>query len=208
MSVILAGLVIAVVILWQRIQRLGQRIAILESAGSRLSDAEWPASRPAPMEDRPPPQQRTVTIINRPPEPAPVEEPAPAEAETVLPPVPEPASQPRTIGFEELFGTKLPIWGGGITLAVAGLFIVKYSIDAGLLSPAVRVVLGLLFAAALVIGVILAANGHEPGGEALVTFTAAQHTFLAVVLVVTERRLWLNALMEGIPAAILLILML
>jgi putative membrane protein len=63
-------------------------------------------------------------------------------------------------------------------------------------------------AAALVIGVILAANGHEPAGEALVTFTAAQHTVLAVVLVVTERRLWLNALMEGIPAAILLILVL
>jgi len=166
MSVILAGLVIAVVILWQRIQRLGQRIAILESAGSRLSDAEWPASRPAPMEDMPPPQQRTVTIINRPPEPAPVEEPAPAEAETVLPPVPEPASQPRTIGFEELFGTKLPIWGGGITLAVAGLFIVKYSIDAGLLSPAVRVVLGLLFAAALVIGAEFAKSwdqtAHDP----------------------------------------------
>ncbi|WP_432890399.1 DUF1304 family protein [Kribbella sp. CA-245084] len=63
-------------------------------------------------------------------------------------------------------------------------------------------------AAALVIGVILAANGHESAGEALVTFTAAQHTFMAVVLVVSERRLWLNALMEGIPAAVLLILML
>ncbi|TDW24017.1 DUF1304 family protein [Kribbella kalugense] len=63
-------------------------------------------------------------------------------------------------------------------------------------------------AAALVIGVVLAANGHESAGEALVTFTAAQHTFMAVVLVVSERRLWLNALMEGIPAAVLLILML
>ncbi|MFI5693572.1 DUF1304 family protein [Kribbella sp. NPDC051586] len=63
-------------------------------------------------------------------------------------------------------------------------------------------------AAALVIGVILAANGHESAGGALVTFTAAQHTLMAVVLVVSERRLWLNALMEGIPAAVLLILML
>jgi putative membrane protein len=63
-------------------------------------------------------------------------------------------------------------------------------------------------AAALVIGVILAANGREAAGEALVTFTAAQHTFMAVVLVVSERRLWFNALLEGIPAAVLLVLML
>ncbi|WP_371400786.1 DUF1304 domain-containing protein [Kribbella sp. NBC_00662] len=61
-------------------------------------------------------------------------------------------------------------------------------------------------AAALVIGVVLAANGRESAGTALVTFTAAQHTFLAVVLVVSERRLWFNALLEGIPAAVLLIL--
>ncbi|MFD3399932.1 DUF1304 family protein [Kribbella sp. NPDC058693] len=63
-------------------------------------------------------------------------------------------------------------------------------------------------AAALVIGVVLAANGHESAGNALVTFTAAQHTFLAVVLVISERRLWFNALLEGIPAAVLLILVL
>jgi putative membrane protein len=61
---------------------------------------------------------------------------------------------------------------------------------------------------ALVIGVILARSGHVPQGEALVAFTAAQHVFMAVVLVVSERRLWLNALMEGVPAAVLLILVL
>ncbi|GAB3929767.1 hypothetical protein GCM10029976_030060 [Kribbella albertanoniae] len=61
-------------------------------------------------------------------------------------------------------------------------------------------------AVALVAGVVLAANGHESAGQALVVFTAAQHTFMAVVLVVSERRLWLNSLMEGIPALALLIL--
>jgi putative membrane protein len=63
-------------------------------------------------------------------------------------------------------------------------------------------------AAALLIGVVLAANGYESAGEALVTFTAAQHTFMAVVLVVSERRLWFNALLEGVPAAVLLVLVL
>jgi putative membrane protein len=63
-------------------------------------------------------------------------------------------------------------------------------------------------AVALVAGVVLVATDHVPQGTALVTFTAAQHTFLAVVLVVSERRLWFNALLEGIPAAVLLILVL
>jgi uncharacterized membrane protein len=63
-------------------------------------------------------------------------------------------------------------------------------------------------AIALVVGVVLVHNGRLEGGQALVTFTAAQHVAMAVVLVATERRLWFNALLEGIPAAILFILML
>ncbi|MDB5708636.1 MAG: hypothetical protein JWL96_706 [Sphingomonas bacterium] len=60
------------------------------------------------------------------------------------------------IAFEDLFGRRLPIWLGGITLAVAGLLIVKYSIDAGLLSPLVRVICGWLFGMALIAGAELA----------------------------------------------------
>jgi len=62
----------------------------------------------------------------------------------------------RGIAFEDLFGRRLPIWAGGITLAVAGLLIVKYSIDAGLLSPLVRVVCGWLFGMGLIAGAELA----------------------------------------------------
>jgi putative membrane protein len=61
-------------------------------------------------------------------------------------------------------------------------------------------------AVALVAGVVLVQTDHLPHGEALIIFTAAQHVFLAVVLVLTQRKLWLNTLMEGIPAAILLVL--
>jgi uncharacterized membrane protein len=61
---------------------------------------------------------------------------------------------------------------------------------------------------ALALGVVLARSGHVPQGEALVAFTAAQHAFLALVLLATERRLWVNTLLEGIPAAVLLILVL
>jgi putative membrane protein len=61
-------------------------------------------------------------------------------------------------------------------------------------------------AVALVAGVVLVQTEHVPQGEALIIFTAAQHTFMAVVLVVSQPKLWLNALMEGVPAAVLLAL--
>ena len=95
------------------------------------------------------------------PEPAPVE-PEPESIEPIsmlvepvptISPVREPGQSARPrIGFEELFGRRLPIWAGGVTLAVAGMLIVKYSIDAGLVSPLVRVISGLLFGMALIGG--------------------------------------------------------
>lgn len=65
------------------------------------------------------------------------------------------------ISVEDLFGRRLPIWAGGITLAVAGFFIVKLSIEAGLLSPSVRVIGGLIFGAALIGGAELALRFHD-----------------------------------------------
>ncbi|WP_028968958.1 DUF2339 domain-containing protein [Sphingomonas sp. URHD0057] len=62
------------------------------------------------------------------------------------------------IGFEELFGRRLPIWAGGITLAVAGMLIVKLSIESGLLTPPIRVISGLAFGAALIAGAELASR--------------------------------------------------
>ncbi|MES2043825.1 MAG: DUF2339 domain-containing protein [Pseudomonadota bacterium] len=80
------------------------------------------------------------------------------EKGTVTPETPteQPATPRPGIAFEDLFGRRLPIWLGGITLAVAGLLIVKYSIDAGLLSPLVRVICGWLFGMGLIAGAELA----------------------------------------------------
>lgn len=64
----------------------------------------------------------------------------------------EPTPWRPAVNFEDLFGRLLPIWAGGITLAVAGLFIVRYSIDAGLLTPPVRLVLAMLFGVGLIGG--------------------------------------------------------
>ena len=54
-------------------------------------------------------------------------------------------------GFEERIGTRWVVWVGGLTLALGGFFMVRYSIEAGLLGPGVRVLLGGLFALALLL---------------------------------------------------------
>ncbi|WP_242126581.1 DUF2339 domain-containing protein [Sphingobium sp. Sx8-8] len=104
---------------------------------------------------------RTAETVEASP-PAPVEPVAQAPVEMVAEPTPPPAEPARpSFGFEELFGRRLPIWAGGVTLAVAGVLLVKYSIDAGLLSPLVRVVLGLLFGGALIGGAEFALRQEE-----------------------------------------------
>src|SRR3954470_3313487 len=61
-------------------------------------------------------------------------------------PAPTPQARP---GFEERIGTRWVVWVGGLTLALGGFFLVRYSIEQGLLGPGVRVLLGGLFALAL-----------------------------------------------------------
>lgn len=60
-------------------------------------------------------------------------------------------------------------------------------------------------AIALFAGVALVRTDYVAQGEALIVFTAAQHVFMAVVLVASQRKLWLNSIMEGLPAAVLLV---
>jgi uncharacterized membrane protein len=66
---------------------------------------------------------------------------------TATPP-PLPPVQPQP-GFEERIGTRWVVWVGGLTLALGGFFMVRYSIEAGLLGPGVRTMLGGAFALAL-----------------------------------------------------------
>jgi len=56
--------------------------------------------------------------------------------------------------IEKELSTRWMIWLGGVAFAIGGLFLVKYSIDVGLLRPAVRVTLGTL------IGIIMALGGE------------------------------------------------
>jgi hypothetical protein len=59
-------------------------------------------------------------------------------------------------------------------------------------------------AAALFIGAYLLSTSHAGAGEALILFTACQHIFLAIVMLITQPKLWLNSIMEAAPNLILL----
>jgi uncharacterized membrane protein len=94
-------------------------------------------------------------------EPTPPPESAPAETEAPPAPPPSPsvplipesapaAQPPRAIGFEERFGTRWIVWVGGVALALGGIFLVRYTIQQGLIGPSVRIALGALLAIALV----------------------------------------------------------
>ncbi len=54
--------------------------------------------------------------------------------------------------FEERIGARWAVWLGGLAMVLGGVFMVRYSIDAGLLTPLARVIAGALTAAALVGG--------------------------------------------------------
>ena len=57
----------------------------------------------------------------------------------------EQGQSPRKIDFEFRLGGRIYGWLGGIALALAGIFLMKYSLEQQLLSPTVRVVMGALF---------------------------------------------------------------
>lgn len=67
--------------------------------------------------------------------------------------VPAAAAKPKE-SFESRIGARWAVWVGGIALALGGIFMVKYSIEAGLLSPAVRLSLAAVF------GLVLMAVGE------------------------------------------------
>lgn len=137
-----------------RSQELGARLALLEAS---LATSTRPSVLPSEAPVAPPIAPETTTESERPapvPPPLPVGGPHYEEKAAETPASAAPASQAgpdleEKIGLEERLGTRWVVWIGGLTLALGGVFLVKYSIEAGLLGPGVRVLLGGLFALAL-----------------------------------------------------------
>jgi uncharacterized membrane protein len=152
----IAGIVMAIGTR-DRLQALERRLVLIER-----TLAGWPAAGPLPA---PPPRERPVAA-EPPAAPAPISAPLP-DIQAPRPPIPPPASTPirpaparpptpasRPVpphkGFEERFGTQWVVWVGGVALALGGFFLVRLSIQQGLIGPGVRVTLGALLAIAVI----------------------------------------------------------
>jgi uncharacterized membrane protein len=112
-------------------RQLQQRIARLEASQPLEPPATPPRAPEAP--------------------PAATEPPAAIEPPAVKRPVPPPAAAaPARATLEERFGTQWVVWIGGLALALGAIFLVRYTVEQGLLGPGVRIFLAALFAAALI----------------------------------------------------------
>ena len=145
-----------------QLRRVEVRLAALERAAAApmpgVSEQRAPAEPPAPT--APTIAQPIAVPPVVPPAPAAPDPAAPGEAEPASaasspvapPPPPTAPAGPAapSMSLEERLGTQWAVWVGGLALALGGIFLVRYSIEQGLLGPGVRVTLGALLAAALV----------------------------------------------------------
>jgi uncharacterized membrane protein len=77
---------------------------------------------------------------------------APPPVQPAAPPPEPPPTWIDRIDWEQFMGAKLFAWLGGLAALLAVAFFVKYSFEHDLIPPEVRVAIGFLFAAALVVG--------------------------------------------------------
>ena len=74
----------------------------------------------------------------QPPPPTPEEMPVEAAASEISTQSAEPKTPESTAVLEEKLASHWMVWLGGIALALGGAFLVKYAIDIGLITPALR----------------------------------------------------------------------
>ena len=145
LAVAVVALIVAVKA-FNQVSLLRARLEMLEAA-PRTAAAPTPPPLPpraapaaAPVRE----EVRTETTEAAPPIQPAAPPPLPPEM-----PAPQPLRPENRPGLEERLGTRWVVWVGGLTLALGGFFMVRYSIEAGLLGPEVRTALGGLFALAL-----------------------------------------------------------
>ncbi|MBR1218094.1 DUF2339 domain-containing protein [Bradyrhizobium sp. U87765 SZCCT0131] len=143
-----------------RSDKLAERVVALEAALKAAPAAATTDAPIAPAIGTPTPPPDIAAQL-------PIADSAALAPGAVSPPPPPPQPQPEVLadvppvadapptapvarpGLEERLGTRWAVWLGGVTLALGGLFLVRYSIEQGLIGPGVRVLLGGLFALAL-----------------------------------------------------------
>ncbi len=172
----------------ERIRRLEEDLRFLELRLSTLEREPRPRAAEPPAKaapavptkaEAPPPAALEATLPLRPVQPP--EPPAPSPAPrppsptpptplfTALEPVaPEPSAPAAGFDWERWLGVRGAAVAGGVVLALAGLYLFKYSIEQGWLSPLVRVLLGVLAGLGCVVGAgTVRKRGYPTTAEAL-----------------------------------------
>ncbi|MDF2994848.1 MAG: hypothetical protein K0R27_485 [Xanthobacteraceae bacterium] len=137
-------LIIAFILLFalrRRVKQLETRIELLERGAAPAQVAPVPT----------PPAEKQAGLSVFAPKEEPTAAPPPASPPLEVPQIeePAPAGPGRLAGFEERFGALWTVWLGGIALALGGIFLVRYAIEADLIGPGARLTLGALLAVAL-----------------------------------------------------------
>jgi uncharacterized membrane protein len=143
---------IALIIAWRlrravflQQERLTGVLNELRALQSDIALGRTPAA-PSQPETQPPLQPAVAADATATPP-----EPTGATSVPQQPIAPEPVAPAAPAAtLEERLGTRWAVWVGGLALGLGGLLLVRYSIEAGVFGPGLRVVLGLLFAALLV----------------------------------------------------------
>ncbi|MGH6924809.1 MAG: DUF2339 domain-containing protein [Propylenella sp.] len=137
--------------LQRRVQALELRLAGTPAGAPptempSAAEGPWarPAKPPAPAEPVPPEPVAAETPIPEPAAAAIPEPPAP-------PPPPPPPSAPAgpRESLETKIGARWTVLVGGLALALGAVFLVRYTIEQGLIGPGMRIVLGALLSAVL-----------------------------------------------------------
>lgn len=172
---LIIGLIVAVVALLRRVQAAERRIEQVAQAQGELFERlrnvgdgavgpSDPLPEPTPMASpaqpelqTPEPDRRRASVpmtIQQGGSEEHVSVPLAAETETLSPveDLQRAGRLPFRLDLEDIFGRRLPIWAGGVTLAVAGVFLVRYSIERGLITPLLRVIMAFVFGLALLAG--------------------------------------------------------
>ncbi|MGE3396740.1 MAG: DUF2339 domain-containing protein, partial [Sphingomonas sp.] len=151
--------------IWASNRELKRRIGLIEQrlgvSSMPFAGAEEPASETPPtVVDRRPAEERIAAqagaaeVTGAEAEaPAFAEGPEDAEsdgAEAQAPPGPPPPGETLGALFERLVAGRLLIWLGGIALVVAAIYLIRYSIEIGLVTPGLRMIAAALFGLALI----------------------------------------------------------
>jgi uncharacterized membrane protein len=154
---------------WLRIDRGTRSQGLGAATSTAVGQVDAPVAEPKQK-----PEQDKAT--RTPAEPLQSSVPASAIVKTDTPNFDRP-SPPKSESFEERLGTQWAVWAGGAALALGGLFLVRYSIDAGLLGPGVRVVMGALLALGL-----LATGETLRRGERQIPIDGLPHAHIPSIL--------------------------